>query len=43
MYKVTFLLDAEESFTNLDKIIQKRIAVKIDWLAEKVIHHYKRN
>lgn len=42
MYKVTFLLDAEESFKNLDKTIQRRIAEKIDWLAEnadKVIHH----
>jgi len=42
MYKVTFLPDAEESFKNLDKTIQKRIAVKIDWLtenADKTIHH----
>ncbi|MDI6729546.1 MAG: type II toxin-antitoxin system RelE/ParE family toxin [Thermodesulfovibrionales bacterium] len=42
MYKVTFLPDAEESFKNLDKTIQRRIAEKIDWLAEnadKVIHH----
>lgn len=42
MYKVTFLPPAEESFKALDKSIQKRIAQKIDWLAEnadKVIHH----
>jgi mRNA interferase RelE/StbE len=42
MYKVTFLSDAEASFKKLDKSIQKRIAQKIDWLAEnadKVIHH----
>jgi mRNA-degrading endonuclease RelE of RelBE toxin-antitoxin system len=42
MYEVIFLPDAEESFKNLDKTIQKRIALKIDWLAENadhVIHH----
>ena len=42
MYKITFLPDAEDSFKKLDKPIQKRIAQKIDWLAEnadKVIHH----
>jgi mRNA interferase RelE/StbE len=42
MYKITFLPDAENSFKKLDKPIQKRIAQKIDWLAEnadKVIHH----
>ncbi len=42
MYKVTFLPDAEDSFKSLDKSIQKRIAEKIDWLAEnanKIIHH----
>jgi mRNA interferase RelE/StbE len=42
MYKVTFLSDAEASFKKLDKSVQKRIAQKIDWLAEnadKVIHH----
>ncbi|MDN3515126.1 MAG: type II toxin-antitoxin system RelE/ParE family toxin [Candidatus Brocadia sp.] len=42
MYKITFLPDAEDSFKNLDKPIQRRIAQKIDWLAEnadKVIHH----
>lgn len=42
MYKVIFLPDAEESFKNFDKTIQKRIAIKIDWLSEnadKVIHH----
>jgi mRNA interferase RelE/StbE len=42
MYKVIFLPDAEDSFKRLDKNIQKRIAEKIDWLAEnadKVIHH----
>lgn len=42
MYKVIFLPDAEVSFKKLDKTIQKRIAIKIDWLAEnadKVIHH----
>jgi mRNA-degrading endonuclease RelE of RelBE toxin-antitoxin system len=42
MYKITFLSDAEESFKKLDKPIQKRVAKKIDWLAEnadKVIHH----
>ena len=42
MYKITFLPDAEDSFRKLDKPVQKRIALKIDWLAEnadKVIHH----
>jgi len=42
MYKITFLPDAEDSFKKLDRPIQKRIAQKIDWLAEnadKVIHH----
>jgi mRNA interferase RelE/StbE len=42
MYKITFLPSAEESFRKLDKPIQKRIAQKVDWLAEnadKVIHH----
>jgi mRNA-degrading endonuclease RelE of RelBE toxin-antitoxin system len=42
MYKITFLPNAEESFKKLDKPIQKRIAQKIDWLAEnadKVVHH----
>ena len=42
MYKITFLPDVEESFKKLDKPIQKRVAKKIDWLAEnadKVIHH----
>ena len=42
MYKIIFLPDAEDSFKGLDKNIQKRIAEKIDWLAEnadKVIHH----
>lgn len=42
MFKITFLPDAEESFRLLDKPVQSRIAVKIDWLAEnadKVIHH----
>ena len=42
MYKITFLPDAEDSFKKLDKPVQKRIALKIDWLAEnadKVIHH----
>jgi addiction module RelE/StbE family toxin len=42
MYKVVFLPDAEESFQQLDKTLQKRIASKIDWLAEnadRVIHH----
>ena len=42
MYKVTFLPDAENSFKKLDKPVQKRIAYKIDWLAQnadKVIHH----
>ena len=34
--------DAEDSFKKLDKSVQRRIAQKIDWLAEyadKVIHH----
>ena len=34
--------DAEDSFKKLDRPIQKRIAQKIDWIAEnadKVIHH----
>ena len=42
MYKVTFLPDAEKSFRTLDKSIQRRIAERIDWLAEnadKVLHH----
>jgi mRNA interferase RelE/StbE len=42
MYKITFLPDAEDSFKKLDRPIQKRIAQKIDWIAEnadKVIHH----
>ena len=42
MFKITFLPDAEESFKKIDKPIQKRIAQKIDWLAEnadKVIQH----
>jgi len=36
------LPDAEDSFKKLDRPIQKRIAQKIDWIAEnadKVIHH----
>jgi mRNA-degrading endonuclease RelE of RelBE toxin-antitoxin system len=43
MYKVKLLPDAEESFKNLDKTIQCRIAGKIDWLAENadtMIHHH---
>lgn len=42
MYKITLLSSAEESFKKLDKPIQRRIAQKIDWLAEnadKMIHH----
>jgi len=42
MYRITLLPDAEESFKSLDKPIQKRIAQKIDWLAENadnIIHH----
>ena len=42
MYKITLLPDAQDSFKNLDKTIQRKIAQKIDWLAEnadKVIHH----
>ena len=42
MYQVIFLPGAEESFRKFDKTVQKRIAAKIDWLAEnadKVIHH----
>ena len=42
MHKITFLPDAEDSFKNLDNPVQKRIAQKIDWLAEnadKIIHH----
>ena len=42
MYRITFLPDAEDSFKKLDKSVQRRIAQKIDWLAEyadKVIHH----
>jgi mRNA-degrading endonuclease RelE of RelBE toxin-antitoxin system len=41
MYKITFLPDAEKSFKKLDKPLQKRIAQKIDWLAEnadEIIH-----
>lgn len=43
MYKVAFLPNAEESLRKLDKPARKRIAVKIDWLAEnadKAIHHH---
>ena len=42
MYKVIILPDAEKSFKKLDKIIQFRIAEKIDWLAdnaETIVHH----
>ena len=42
MYKITLLSDAEIPFRKLDKSLQKRIAQKIDWLAEKgdeIIHH----
>lgn len=42
MYKVIFLPDAEASFRKLDKPVQRRVAQKIDWLAEhadRVIHH----
>lgn len=42
MFKVTLLPDAEASFEKLDKSVQRRIALKIDWLAEnaeKIIHH----
>jgi addiction module RelE/StbE family toxin len=42
MFKVVFLPDAEESFKQLDKTVQRRIAAKIDWLAENadnIIHH----
>jgi mRNA interferase RelE/StbE len=42
MYKITFLPDGEKSFKKLDKPLQKRIAQKIDWLAEnadEIIHH----
>jgi mRNA interferase RelE/StbE len=42
MYKIILLPDAEESFKEFDKSVQKRIAQKIDWLsvnADKVIHH----
>jgi mRNA-degrading endonuclease RelE of RelBE toxin-antitoxin system len=34
MHKITFLPDAEDSFKKLDNPVQKRIAQKIDWLAE---------
>jgi mRNA-degrading endonuclease RelE of RelBE toxin-antitoxin system len=43
MYQVIFLPDAEESLKKLDKSVQQRIAVKIDWLAENaddIIHHH---
>jgi len=42
MYKIILLPYAEESFKELDKFIQKRIAQKIDWIsanADKAIHH----
>lgn len=42
MYKITLLPDAVNSFKKLDKSTQRRIAKKIDWLAEyanKIIHH----
>jgi len=42
MFKVTLLPDAEASFRRLDKYVQQRIALKIDWLAanaDKIIHH----
>lgn len=43
MYQIVFLPDAEYSFKKLDKTIQRRIAGKIDWLAENadtMIHHH---
>ena len=42
MYRIVLLSDAEKSFGKLDQPTQKKIAKKIDWLAEnadKVIHH----
>ena len=42
MFKVTLLPDAEASFRKLDRSIQKRIVLKIDWLAanaDRIIHH----
>ncbi len=42
MYKVIILPDAEKSFKKLDRIIQIRIAEKIDWLAdnaETIVRH----
>lgn len=42
MYKIILLSEAEKSFKKLDSPIQKRIAQKIDWLAENAentIHH----
>ncbi|MFH0774081.1 MAG: type II toxin-antitoxin system RelE/ParE family toxin [bacterium] len=42
MYKVIFLSQAEESFKKIDRVLQERIAQKIDWLSEnadRIIHH----
>jgi len=42
MYRVILLPDAEESFKALDNPVKKRIAEKIDWLAnnaDNIIHH----
>ncbi len=42
MYRVVLLPDAKDSFRNLDKTVQVRIADKIDWLsrnADAIVHH----
>jgi mRNA-degrading endonuclease RelE of RelBE toxin-antitoxin system len=43
MHRIIFLSDAERSFRRLDPPTRKKIAQKIDWLAEnadKIIHHF---
>lgn len=42
MFEVTLLPDAEAAFSKLDRAMQSRIGVKIDWLAENaavMVHH----
>jgi mRNA interferase RelE/StbE len=42
MFEIIFMSDALKSLSKLDRIIQDRIAEKINWLSEnadKVMHH----
>jgi len=43
MYRVILLPDAEESFKALDNPVKKRIAEKIDWLANNADKSFKGN